>query len=171
MSVFSPAIVPLRCPRASGRLGGHSLGRLRLRMTRAQTGHALTDSSDRGKRYQQFFCLTPNGVRVGYASPKLLRTFADSDRRLFAGRVVWISTASTYYSRTESVRAPSVTVASKYLRLESRFTSAATTGIWHRGRRSPPYSKSAAEVQEIGIADRQLTQTRSAQRTFITSFS
>jgi hypothetical protein len=68
------------CPRATGKLGGTTLGLVKLGMTRAQARHAYTHSSDRRKQFENFFCLTPIGVRVGYASPKLLSTLPSGKR-------------------------------------------------------------------------------------------
>jgi hypothetical protein len=65
-------------------------------MTRVKARRAYTHSSDRGRRYEDFFCLTPIGVRVGYASPKLLRALPRRKRRGLAGRVVWASTSSPF---------------------------------------------------------------------------
>ncbi|MGI9185886.1 MAG: alpha/beta hydrolase, partial [Solirubrobacteraceae bacterium] len=53
------------CPRATGRLAGATLGPVGLGITRARTRHAFAHSSTRGRRYMDFFCLTPNGIRVG----------------------------------------------------------------------------------------------------------
>ena len=51
-----------------------------LPVGRAQAVHAFAHSSNRGKKYEDFFCLTPRGVRVGIASPKLVKTLPKSER-------------------------------------------------------------------------------------------
>ncbi len=76
-----------RCPRATGRLRGAHLGLLRLGLKRAQARRDYAYST-RGKRYKDFFCLTPQGIRVGYASPRLLRSLGARERARFRGRVV-----------------------------------------------------------------------------------
>ena len=58
-----------KCPAATGKLSGTTLGLVRLGMARAQARRAYTKSSNRGKKYEDFFCLTPIGVRVGTARP------------------------------------------------------------------------------------------------------
>lgn len=45
-----------------------------------------------------FFCLTPNGIRLGYPSPKLLRTVPGRERRRVRNRVVLALTANPYYA-------------------------------------------------------------------------
>ena len=90
--------LPPGCPRATGTLSAGRLGPVELGMTREQARRAFAHSSSRGKKYQDFFCLTPSGVRVGYASPKLLRTLPSKERNRLEGRVVWASTANEYYA-------------------------------------------------------------------------
>jgi hypothetical protein len=67
-------------------------------MTRAQARHAYTKSSNRGKKYEDFFCLTPIGVRVGYGSPKLDESLPKAERARLADRVIWASTSSSHYA-------------------------------------------------------------------------
>jgi hypothetical protein len=86
------------CPAATGKLSGTTLGLVKLGMTVAQARHAYTRSSDRGNAYKDFFCLTPFGVRVGYASPKLLHSLSSSEQRKLKGRLVWISTDNARYA-------------------------------------------------------------------------
>lgn len=86
------------CPAATGRLSGATLGLVRLGMARKQVLREYTHSSNRGFTYKEFFCLTPYGVRVGFASPKLLSTLPARERRLLAGRVVWASTDNARYA-------------------------------------------------------------------------
>ena len=94
------------CPLATGRLSGQTLGLVKLGMTRAQARHAYTHSSDRGKRYEDFFCLTPIGVRVGYASPALLKTLPASERKRFEGRVSGRRPRARSTRHAACVRAP-----------------------------------------------------------------
>jgi hypothetical protein len=132
-----------RCSRATGRLSGNTLGLVRLGMTRTQARRAFTHSSQRGKRYEDFFCLTPIGVRVGYASPALLTLVPKQDRQQLQARVVWASTASAYYT-IRGIR-PGATLASarKRLRTGARSISAATTGTWPATAPRPRCSRCA----------------------------
>ena len=159
-------------PNPTGRLAGRTLGRVRLGMTRAQSRRLYADSSSHGKRSEEFFSLAGGEVRVGYASPRLLKTLSSTERHALQGRVVLALTANPYY-------------ALRGVRPEARRQTAAKTlhtgAVFHVGQNDwymAPDGASTAVlkvrhgiVQEIGIADAALTHTRRAQRTFITSFS
>ena len=160
------------CPAATGTLSGQTLGLARLGMTREQARHSYTHSTDRGKHYEDFFCLTPIGVRVGYASPALLDTLPRSDRRQLADRVVWASTSSGYYDIQGVRPGATVTAAGRLLKLSARFQIGLNT--WYlapNGASTGVLKVRHGLVEEIGIADRQLTIGHRAQRTFLKSFS
>jgi hypothetical protein len=159
-----------RCPGATGRLEGQTLGLVTLGMTRARARRAFTHSSNRGRRYQDFFCLTPIGVRVGYASPKVLDTLSRSAREHILGRVVWASTSSAFYA-VRGIRPGATLTAARSLGLGAPFHIGLND--WY----TAPNGSSIAVlkvrhgiVQEIGIADKQLARTRKAQGTLMSSF-
>ncbi len=160
-----------RCPAASGKLSGDTLGLLRLGMTRAQALHAFAHSSTRGKSYEVFFCLTPRGVRVGIASPKLVKTLPKSERGL-AGHVIWASTSSFYYS-VHGIRCDTtVAAARKHLKLTGPFHVG--KNFWYlapNGASTAVFKVRGGVIEEIGIADKQLTKGHEAQVAFLTSFS
>jgi len=141
-------------------------------MTRKQVRHAYTHSSTRGKDYEDFFCLSPDGVRVGYASPALLKTLPPNERKRYEGRVVWASTSNTYYEVHGIRRGTTLAQAHKHLKL---------TGPFHIGQNDwylAPNGTSTAvlkvrhdTIEEIGIANRSLTHTHKEQTTFLKSFS
>jgi hypothetical protein len=171
-TVHVPVPVVAHCPAATGKLGGITLGGLRLGMTRRQAQKVYQRSSDRGKRYQDFFCLTPHGIRVGYASPKLLKTLPDRQRKRLSGRVIWASTAYAYYSLQGVRPGATVAAAAKRLKLTPRFHIG--LNYWYlapNGSSTGILKVRNGTVEEIGIADKQLTRGRKAQRTFLTSFS
>jgi hypothetical protein len=160
-----------RCPGATGRLGGQTLGLVTLGMTRAGARRAFTHSSNRGRRYQDYFCLTPIGVRVGYASPTVLNTLSRSARKHVLGRVVWASTSSAFYT-VRGIRPGATLTAARSLGLGTPFHIGLND--WY----TAPNDNSIAVlkvrhgiVQEIGIADKQLARTRKAQGTLMSSFS
>jgi hypothetical protein len=160
------------CPRATGRLSGVTLGHVRLGMTRARARKAYTHSSNRGKGYEDFFCLTPTGVRVGYASPALLKTLPRTERKRFQGRVIWASTSSVFYAVHGIRPGASLAAARKKLKLEAPFRIGLNT--WYLAPNGYSLAVLKARhgiVQEIGIGDRQLTKGRKAQRTFLKSFT
>ncbi len=127
---------------------------------------------DRGKHYEDFFCLTPRGVRVGYASPALLKTLPAKDRTRFEGRVVWASTSNTFYA-VHGVR-PGMTVAAagRHLKLTGPFHVG--LNYWYlapNGTSTAVLKVRHGIVEEIGIGDRSLTQGHTAQVAFLKSFS
>jgi hypothetical protein len=161
-----------KCPAASGRLHGTILGLLRLGDTHKQAEHAYRHSSSRGKHYEEFFCLTPQGVRVGYASPKLLKTLPARERGKLAGRVIWISTSSAYYNVNGVRPGATVSAASKKLKLSKVFVIGKND--WYlapAGSATAVLKVRQGVVEEIGIGERNLTDgSRGAQRAFLTSF-
>jgi hypothetical protein len=160
-----------RCPAATGRLSGVTLGLLRIGMTRSQARHAYTHSSARGFQYKDFFCLTPRGVRVGYASPKLLATLPGRKRRKYAGRVIWASTSSAFYA-IDGIR-PGATLATARKRLHLGHVFVIGLNDWYLAPVGPVTAVLKVRdgiVQEIGIGEKALTQARAAQRAFLTSF-
>jgi isoquinoline 1-oxidoreductase alpha subunit len=160
------------CPAATGKLSGETLGLVKLGMTRKQARNAYKHSSNRHKNYEDFFCLTPGGVRVGYASHVLLETLPAHERGKLAGRVVWASTSNPFYE-VHGVR-PGATVAfaHKHLKLTGPFF----IGLNHwylapNGTSTAVLKVRKNKVEEIGIAMKSLTQGHTAERTFLRSFS
>ena len=167
----APGSTAQSCPLAAGRLSGDALGMARLGMTRAQARRAYTHSSNRGRRYEDFFCLVPVGVRVGYASPKLLHTLPRHQRAALNGRVVWASTSDIYYAVRGVRPRTTVTAARKSLRLGKPFHVG--LNYWYlapNGSSTAVLKVRRGTVEEIGIGDRQLTRTRKADRSFLRSF-
>jgi hypothetical protein len=170
--VLVPVPHVAKCPAATGTLSGEQLGRVKLGDTRAQAQKAYRHSSSRGRRYEEFFCLTPIGIRVGYGSPKALAILPARERTKVQGHVIWISTASAYYAIHGVRPGTTIATAAKKLKLGTPFRIGSND--WYL---APSGSVTAILkvrhnlVQEIGIADKQLTHGRAAQRTFLTSFS
>jgi hypothetical protein len=110
-------------------------------------------------------------MRVGYASPRLLATLSAGERARLAGRVVWCSTASGYYSLAGVRHGTTVAAAAQLLKL---------IGPFHVGKNDWYLAPNGSSVgvmkvrhgviEEIGIGDKQLTRGRKAQRAFLTSF-
>jgi len=170
VSVHVP-VVPM-APRATGRLTRQVLGRVKLGMTRAQAQAAYTLSSTRSKRYEEFFSLTPIGVRVGYTSDKLLSTIPSSERSSVRGLVVLALTANPYYALS-GVR-PGATLAAARRTLGHGNLFQVGLNHWYLdsyGSWTAVLKVRHGIVEEVGIANAELTRTRTAQRTFITSFS
>jgi hypothetical protein len=85
---------------------------------------------------------------------------------------VWASTASTHYA-IDGIR-PGATVAAAGKRLALGKVFAIGSNDWYlapAGAGTAVLKVRHGIVQEIGIGNKPLTQTRAAQRTFLTSFS
>ncbi|MGI9183812.1 MAG: CocE/NonD family hydrolase [Solirubrobacteraceae bacterium] len=159
------------CPRATGRLAGRRLGLVSLGMTRARTRHAYRKSSARRHRYMDFFCVTPNGIRVGYASPKLLRFVPGRQRRALADRVVLALTANPHYT-LRGVR-PGVRVATVAKRLKAGRPFHVGLNFWYltpNGASTGVLKVRHGRIEEVGVANRALTRSRAAGRRFLRSF-
>jgi hypothetical protein len=161
-----------KCPGATGKLDGTTLGLVKLGMTRKEAGAKYKHSSNRGKKYEDFFCLTPIGVRVGYASPKLLDTLPKAKRAQFKDRVIWASTSSAFYT-LKGVRAgTTIKAASKKLKTGKPFHIG--KNIWYlapNGSSTAVLKVRRGIVEEIGIGDKALTTGHKAQVNFLNSFS
>lgn len=163
---------PSGCPHAAGTLHGRRLGLIRLGMTRAQARRAYQHNSDRHKRYEDFFCLTPIGIRVGYASPKLLRALPAGQRRRVRGRVVWASTANGFYSLRGVRPGMRLALAAARLRVGRGIHVGLNWWYFARGGAANGLLKvRRGIVEEIGIATQQLTASLAQQRRFVHSFS
>ena len=152
------------CPAANGKLSGTTLGLVRLGMTRAQARHSYTKSSNRGTRYEDFFCLTPIGVRVGYGSSRL----PEGDR----DKVIWASTSSAFYAIDGIRVGATVSSASKALKLTGPLKVGLNT--WYlapEGSANAVLKTRSGRIEEIGIADKSLTGSATADKTFLRSFS
>jgi hypothetical protein len=159
------------CPLATGRVHGKWLGRVKLGMTRAQARRAYRQSSDRGRRYEDFFCLTPRGVRVGYASPKLLRTLPRRMRHRVRGRVIWISSANRLYA-IRSIRAgASLRRARRVLHLGRAFHVGRNDWYFARNGSTEALLKVRhGRVREVGIVMKSLARNRRQQSHLVRSF-
>ncbi len=160
------------CPRATGGLKGRTLGLVRLGMTRGQVRKVYKRSIDRRLPHQDYFCLTPNGIRVWYASPKLLKGLSRRVRSQISGRVMVTLTANAHYT-LRGIR-PGATLAAARRALAPRGPFHVGRNDWYLAPNGPATAILKVRrgiVQEIGIADKRLTATRSAAKRFLTSFS
>jgi hypothetical protein len=166
-----PVPVAAGCPAATGRLAGTRLGLTVLGMTRKRARAAYPRSTLRATAYEDFFCLIPIGVRDGYPSPRLAKALSPAHRRQFAGRVIWISTANRRYA-IDGIR-PGAMLTAAERALPHGHLLAVGANDWYFAPAGPATAVLEVHgglVQEVGIATKQLTRTRAADRRFITSF-
>jgi hypothetical protein len=167
-----PATAPFVCARPSGGLTGRSLGPVTLGMTRAHVRSLFARLSTRGRQYMDFFCGHVGGIRVGYPSPQLLRTLPRAERRDLPGRAILILTASSHYALRGVRPGSRLAAVTRRLRVGSGFQVGLNR--WYLTPDGP--SRGVLKVrhgviEEIGIANRQLTDSQRADRHFLSSFS
>jgi hypothetical protein len=156
------------CPAATGDLSGAGVGKIKLGMSKTQVRRAFTRVKTRQLQYGDFFCLTPTGIRVGYPSPKI----PDKERTRLSGRVIWVSTASAYYAVHTIRVGATVTAAGKVLKLTQAYHVG--KNYWYfapNGNSNAIFKARQGLIQEIGIANKTLTNGTNAQRNFLHSFS
>jgi hypothetical protein len=166
---FGPTV---SCAKPSGRLVGESLGPLTLGMTRARARSRFAKSSTRGRRYMDFFCPRSNGIRVGYPAPKLLRTLSPAEQRRIRGRVVLVLTANHHYALHGVRVGAGLAAVARRLKIGPAFRIGLNT--WYLAPNGPSHGVLKVRhgvIEEIGIADRQLTGNRKSDRRFLASFS
>ncbi|MGA2012481.1 MAG: nidogen-like domain-containing protein [Solirubrobacteraceae bacterium] len=159
------------CPGATGHMTGTTIGQVKLGMTRKQARFQYRHHSNRGKQYEDFFCLTPIGVRVGYASPKLLTAIPEKKRGGYADKVVWASTSDPYYELDNIRPGESLAGASTQLHFEKPFHIG--LNYWYLDRTSgytAVLKVRGAVVEELGIATNALTANRHDQGVLMASF-
>jgi uncharacterized protein len=159
---------PLGCPAATGALRGSALGPLRLGMTAARARRAFVSSSARSHRYMVFYCLSPDGIRAGYPSPRLLRLIPRAQRGRTRGTAVLALTANHHFA-LDGVRPGTRLAAARRLHLGRPYAVGANRWYLTRGR--GVLKVRGGMIEEIGIAQQRFTRTRAAARTFLRGFS
>ena len=112
------------------------------------------------------------GIRAGYPSPKLLRSMSQRSRTRLANRIVLLLTSNRYYA-LRGVR-PGARLAAVAAALHTGPVIHVGLNDWYMARNGSSTAVIKVRggiIEEIGIADLALTSTRSAQVTFITSFT
>jgi poly(hydroxyalkanoate) depolymerase family esterase len=154
-----------RCPSATGRLHGRSLGPLRLGMRRAAARRAFGRRPNRTRRHTDFFCLSQGGIRAGYATPKLLARQKRSQRHKWSGRTVLILTANRHYRlRGVAPQSSRAAAATNHL-LRHGAPIRLGRNRWYliaNGAATDIVEVRSKRVQQIGLAARQFTRTRRA---------
>jgi hypothetical protein len=162
-----------RCPRASGNLRGRRLGPLALGMTRAQTRHRMPRFVRLRYGFDDFCLRAGWGIRVGYASAKLIRGSPRRLRRQLEGRSVEVLTANRFYA-LDGVR-PGAQLAQVSRRLHINPSNYSAVGLndWYvvPGRTADGVLKVRyGVILEIGIADKRVLHGRAKALRFFESF-
>ncbi len=158
------------CPAPSGSLDGLRLGPVSLGMTHAAARRALPTYAVTQNRFDRF-CLTGGQTRVGYPSPRLLRTLSADQRRRVRGRVVLALTANPHYTLGQMTPGTTLASINHHLAGAQHFQIGANTWYVLPAARSTQIVKiQHGIVHEIGIADRALTRSRRDQHRLLASF-
>jgi uncharacterized protein len=162
---------PLGCPAATGGLRGSALGPLRLGMTAARARRAFVSSSARGHRYMVFYCLSPNGIRAGFPSARLLRLLPRAQRGRARGTAVLALTANRHFA-LDGVR-PGTRLAAAARRLRAGRPFALGANRWYltgSGSVRGVLKVQHGVIEEIGIAEARFARRPTAARTFLRGF-
>ncbi len=158
------------CPLAGGRMTATAIDGFRLGMTRAAARRVDRKSTDRGRPYSDFFCLTPIGIRVGYPSPALQRSLGRAVGRKVAGTIVFVSTANPRYGLHGIRPGAALPRGERAFHGGHKFVIGAND--WYlapHGASTVVFKARRGIIEEIGLARLSLTRTRRAQRRFISA--
>jgi endoglycosylceramidase len=160
------------CGRPTGRLAGWTLGPVVLGERRARIRRKFPSYTTRGRRYTDFFCLTRSGIRVGYPSRKLLHAISRAQRQRVRGRAVLALTASRYYALHGVPPNSKLATVARRLRISTGFHIG--LNWWYLVPNGPGRGLIKVRhgvIEEIGVVDKRLTDSRPAAWRFLTSFS
>jgi hypothetical protein len=146
------------------------LGPISLGITRTQARAAFPRGITRNSASQDVFCLVPAGIRVVYASSKLVAAAAKAGEAAQAGRAVLALTANPYYV-LDGVRAGMSFGNARTLLGTGNLLRLGANG-WYfvtQPRSTAVIKIRGGIVRELGIAARQYTATRMEQLSFMTS--
>ena len=162
----------LKCPKPSGKLRGTSLGPLKLGMTRAAARRKLKRFGVTHNDFDNFCLYAGWGIRVGYPSTKLVKALPSSERGQISGRIVLALSANPFYA-LDGVRPGARLTAAVTRKLKLGADLQIGSNRWYiaPGKASNGVLKVRhGVIQEVGIANLQLTGGRAAQQRFLTSF-
>lgn len=157
---------PPGCINATGRLSGAGVGPFRIGMTVSRARGIDAHHRIHGRRHEDFFCLRPIGIRVGYAYNQVLRGLSHAERQRLDGRVVLISTACRRYSLHGIRPATRVSTARRrHVRLGRAIHLGPNT--WYvvsDGRNRGIFKVRHGVIEEVGVASGTLTANRPRTR-------
>jgi len=170
--VGSAAPVVNGCPAATGKVTGTTLGLLKLGETRARARKAYAKSTYRKTKYEDFFCLTPIGIRVGYGSPALLKILPAHQRKRLTGHAVWASTTNRFYA-IHGIRVGTLMAkARKALKLTGPIRIRHNTWyLAHNAASTAVFKTRGRTITEIGIANKTLGSRHKRQVALLKSFN
>jgi sugar lactone lactonase YvrE len=164
-----PALPDTVCPSATGQLRGTTLGPVTLGRTRALTRRLLPRYSVYSYHTDNYCMYDGRGIRVGYASTRLL---GRANSALVAkGDTVFALSSNRHYSLDGVRPGTRVRTAARHLKLGKVIHSGLNYWYVIAGRRSNGIMKVRhGIILGVGIVNRRLTLTRSAQLQLLRNF-
>ena len=159
------------CSKPTGQLNGARLGAISLGLTQARARRILPRFDIRDYHTDNFCLSAGQGIRVGYGSSRLLGQLARAGLAKVNGRVVLALTANRYYALNGVRAGTSLTQAARRLKLAKAIHWGANDWYVIPGKTSNGVLKVRdGVVQEVGIANKQLTTGRAAQLQLLRNF-
>jgi 6-phosphogluconolactonase len=169
--VTIPIVNVHACPEPSGELNGTTLGPVTLGETRIHARQAMPRFTLYSYHTDNFCLADGYGIRVGYASARLLGSTTWKQHKAMNGKVVLALTANPYYTLDGVHPGTRLSTVARKLGIGK----AIHTGLNHwyvlpRANGNGVLKVRHGIIQEVGIANHQLTNTRSAQVRLLRNF-
>jgi hypothetical protein len=161
----------LNCPKPGGQIAGTSVGPLALGMKQNRARAALRRFAVTRNHFDDFCLFGGWGIRAGYPSQRLGRLVASNVRAGLKGKIVILLTANPFYSLNGVSPGMSLALAQARLRLGKAFHIGANDWYVAPGVAANGVLKVRhGVVQEVGLVNKDLTNTRTAQGRLLSSF-
>ena len=165
-----PPLTATRCADPTGALNATTLGAVTLGATRARTHQMLPRFTVRSYHTDNFCLSGGQGVRVGYASARLLGT-SSTARQTITATVVLALTANRFYTLRGVRPGARLSTAAHQLKLAAPIRWGANDWYVIPGATSNGLLKVRhGVIQEVGIVNKQLTGGRAAQLRLLRNF-
>jgi len=170
-AVLVPIVKVNACPKPSGRLVGTTLGPISLGVTQAKARRMLPRFDVRSYHTDNFCLSGGQGIRVGYASTRLLGATSRSKLARLNGRIVLALTANPYYALHGVRQGTRLVTAARRLKLGKAIHLGPNDWYVVPGATSNGVLKVRhGVVWELGIANKQLTTGRASQLQLLRNF-
>lgn len=156
------------CPAATGSVTGTSLGPVKLGMTAAKVRKSHTQTYKAAGSYKGSLCLSPTGINLVYAPPKLLASLKAAARKHYKGGLVFAYTTNAHYAVSGIRVGSKLTAARKALHGGTELTVGGTS--WYvalHGSVAVVLTVKHGSITRLGVAVRALNGTRAEQLRFL----
>jgi hypothetical protein len=162
----------LDCARPTGRLAALSVGPLALGFTRAHARRILHRFAVTANDFDNFCLYGGWGIRVGYATGRILSPLSPAVRAQVNGRIVLALTANPFYALRGARPGMALAAIAKRLKVGQGFRIG--SNVWYLAPGTPArgvLKVRAGIIEEVGLASERLTSGNpSSQRRFLASF-